>query len=272
MLIVDNDGCNRDGPCVAVCPVTIIEMNSSESYPSWIEGAKDLCLNCGHCVAVCPNGALTVNDMTPEKCGEIRDSLMPSAAHVDHFLRRRRSIRNFRNQAVDRKILNELITIASYAPSGHNTQPVRWLVIENKEDVNRLAGVVIEWLRECIENQPEIAQPLHMDRIVAAWENGIDRVLRSAPHVVVAYADPASIAAPSACIIALTYLELAAWAMGLGACWAGYLNRAANSFAPMMKALDLPPGHQVFGAMMIGYAKYTFQRIPVRNAPKILWK
>ena len=54
-------------------------------------------------------------------------------------------------------------------------------------------------------------------------------------------------AAHPACIIALTYLELAAYAMGLGPCWAGYFMRASQSFSPLIRGIDLPKDHQVFG-------------------------
>jgi nitroreductase len=78
--------------------------------------------------------------------------------------------------------------------------------------------------------------------------------------------------AQPACIIALTYLELAATAHGLGACWAGYFNAAATVYPPMMEALALPKDHQSFGTLMVGYPKYHYQRLPLRKEPKISWR
>jgi len=70
----------------------------------------------------------------------------------------------------------------------------------------------------------------------------------------------------------LTYLELAAPAFGLGTCWAGYFDVAANLWPPLKNALELPDGHTSFGAMMIGYPKYKYQRMPLRNQAKISWR
>ena len=78
--------------------------------------------------------------------------------------------------------------------------------------------------------------------------------------------------AASACTIALMYLELVATSLGLGCCWAGYFNAAANTFPPMLEALPLPSGHQSFGAMMVGYPKIKYHRVPVRKSPPILWR
>jgi nitroreductase len=74
------------------------------------------------------------------------------------------------------------------------------------------------------------------------------------------------------CLIALTYLELAATGMGLGCCWAGFFARAGSTFPPMMNSLPLPEGHICFGAMMVGYPKYNYHRIPERKPPKITWR
>ena len=72
--------------------------------------------------------------------------------------------------------------------------------------------------------------------------------------------------------IALSYLDLAASSFGLGTCWAGYFHAAATMWPPMRNAVDLPERHTCFGAMMIGYPKYTYHRLPLRNEPRITWR
>lgn len=176
------------------------------------------------------------------------------------------------NRPVEREVLASLLETASYAPSGHNSQPVHWLVIEDRSEVRRLTALVIDWMRDAIVRNPEIAGPFHFDRVVAAQERGRDRVLRDAPHLIVAHGDASLRASQPACIIALTHLELASTARGLGVCWAGYFNTAANLYPPLMDALELPPGHQTFGALMIGHRKYRYVRVPVRNQPRVTWR
>jgi nitroreductase len=90
--------------------------------------------------------------------------------------------------------------------------------------------------------------------------------------LIITHAEKENRMAPTTCTIALTYLELAATSMGLGGCWAGYFNAAATLFPPMMKALGLPEGHQCYGAMMVGYSKFNYHRLPTRNTPEILWR
>jgi len=271
LFTVDQDKCKRDGHCVAECPARIIEMKSKESFPAPVGGAAELCINCGHCVSVCPHGAMTLNTMKPEECPPVRKDLQPTPEQAEHFFQARRSVRTYKSEPVDQVTLTRLIEMARYAPSGHNAQPVHWLVIDSASEMKRLAGLVVDWMRIMIKDHPEVAEPMHFDRVVEAWENGLDRVLRGAPQLIIAHGQ-ALPPTQTACVIALTYLELAAFSLSLGACWAGYFNTAATFYPPMQKALALPEGHQSFGAMMVGYPKFQYHRLPLRNDPRITWR
>jgi nitroreductase/NAD-dependent dihydropyrimidine dehydrogenase PreA subunit len=272
LLIVDEEKCKQDGVCVAECPMGIIELTDKTSFPTSTEDADELCINCGHCVAVCPHGAMSHRSMIPGQCPTVKKDQLLAPEQVEHFLRSRRSIRNYRAQPVEREVITQIIDIARFAPSGHNRQPVRWRIIYDSKEVRRLAEIVIDWMRDILKKGEPLAQALHMDRIVAAWESGVERICRGAPHVIIAHAPEEERTAPAACTIALTYLELAAPSFGLGACWAGYFSAAANFWPPMKEALDLPEGHITFGAMMVGYPKYKYQRLPVRNETTITWR
>ena len=160
---------------------------------------------------------------------------------AEHFLRSRRSIGVFKEIAVATGRLERLIRTARYAPSGHNSQPVRWLVISGREPVRALAGLVIDWMRSISPRSPSSrardARPPR--RRLGA---GRDLICRDAPHLIVTHAPKNDVTAPSACTLALAYLELAAPSHGLGACWAGYLQLAALHWQPLQEALALPAG------------------------------
>ena len=70
-------------------------------------------------------------------------------------LRSRRSIRRFTNEPITREQLLEIITAGTWAPSGQNNQPWRFVSIVNKEVLGGLArltkyGHVIEKAPACI--------------------------------------------------------------------------------------------------------------------------
>jgi len=268
---VNRQTCNQDGICAAVCPAGIIDFDKSE-YPTPAADAEKVCIRCGHCVAVCPTGSFSHREMSAEQCPAIQKTLHLTAEHCEHFLRSRRSIRVYKNKPVPKDDLAGLIEIARYAPSGHNSQCAQWLVLNNSDELHSLAGITVDWMRWMIGNMPEIASSMGLDKTVKRWEGGNDVVLRGAPAVIVTHAEKDNGAAPSTCTIALTYLELAAVSMGLGCCWAGYFNAAATTFPPLAEALSLPEGHQCFGAMMVGYPKFNYHRLPLRKPPGITWR
>lgn len=271
-LSVDQEKCKRDRICSAECAFGLLTFKETDSFPTSIDHAESLCLACGHCVSACPENALSIGTLPMDNLAPVSPELLPSPHQAETFLKSRRSIRHFKDKPVNRTLIEKMIDIARYAPSGHNLQPVHWLVIEDKQEVHHLAELVVDWMRFMMVNMPEFAGPIHMDRNVTAWEMGIDRVLHGAPHVIMAHAPANLPASQGSCMIALTYLELAAYSLGLGACWAGFLGMAAGHFPPLVNELSLPEGHQVFGAMMIGYPKYAYYRIPPRQEARIIWR
>jgi nitroreductase/NAD-dependent dihydropyrimidine dehydrogenase PreA subunit len=269
---INQEKCKRDGICVETCPLGIIEQKDDMSFPSPVDDAEKLCIRCGHCVAVCPHGALSLKTMTPEDCLPIRKDLMFNPEQAEYFLRYRRSIRVYKDKPLKKEEIAKLIDIARFAPSGRNVQPVEWLVIYNSAEVQKLAGIVIDWTRFIIKEQPNVANLLQLDRVVDGWAKGNDTVCRKAPHLIIAHASKENRLAQIASTIALAYLELAAPSLGLGACWAGYFMAAATAWPPLQKSLSLPDDHICYGAMLIGYPKNKYHRLPTRKDPKITWR
>ncbi len=271
LITVNEQTCNRDGLCAAVCPINIIDFKPGV-YPAQIAEAENLCIKCGHCVAVCLTMSLQHRDIPLACCPEIQKELLISAEQCELFLRQRRSIRVYQDKPVPRENMTKLIEIARYAPSGHNSQSAQWLVIDSREELRKLSGIVADWMRWMLTNMTSFALSMHMDRTLGRWEQGHDVILRAAPALIIAHAEKSDRLAPSTCTIALSYLELAATSMNLGGCWAGYFNAAATTFPPMMAALALPEGHQSYGAMMVGFPKYRYKRLPPRKQPVINWR
>lgn len=268
---IDYEQCDQDGRCVKACPGKVIQLDPETKYPAATAEYESHCLVCGHCVAVCPTGAFVMDSVHPDICPSIQEELNISAQQAEQFLRARRSIRNFKNKPVERDKLEKLLELACYAPSAKNSQPWHWTVVQDPNAVRRLAAMVVDWMGTNMDQFPAEAEALGFNRVVVAWDAGEERICRGAPHILICHGDKEYGFGAEDGALALSYLELYAPVLGLGTCWGGYFYSAVNGHPPLFKALGLPQGHRAFGAMMVGYPRFQYKRLPVRNMPKAVW-
>lgn len=262
-LSVDQELCKQCYSCIAECPFDLINKDK-EGIPQLRKAAVRRCIRCGHCMAVCMADALDISISPLGISPSVDKALLPDPESVKHFLESRRSIRTYKKKTADHSTLEDILDVSRYAPSAHNCQPVHWIMVEDPEEVQRIAGLVVNYMQE-LKVFPGL---------IRAWDQGVDKVLRGAPHLAIAHADPtASEHIIEDCTLATAYLDLAAHSHGLGSCWAGFLVQAIQQgYQPVIDALDLPGNHKVYTALMIGYPKFRYRHIPQRDPLKISWK
>lgn len=271
LFVVNQEKCNKCGICLAVCPMNNIELNEQSSLPNPIKVAESQCFNCGHCVTVCPYGALSHKNMSVNDCPTVQKELLPSAEQVEQFLLMRRSIRNFKDKTVEREILEKLVEIARYAPSSHNVQSVDWVVVTSKDDLKKMVEMVMNYMRH-LKKKGLNDETAFAHRLVSDFESGFNIITFGAPHVIVVHSKVKKNFAQINCTNAMAHLQLAALSYGLGTCCLAYFNIAAQNWPPLQNALSIPKESTVYGSILIGYPKYQYHRIPIRNKPEITWR
>jgi len=260
-ITVDKSLCKLCGACVEVCPDKSIALDQ-DGFPEDVP--ESMCIFCGHCVAVCSNDALAHAEL-PEDAFLLAAKELPAPALIDGLLMSRRSVREFEDRPVGRQVMEELLDVARRAPSAVNSQMVHWIVVEGKEKIYALS-------RETMNGMPPPGNGGgHGASFLKRWESGDDIVLRGAPTVVVACTPIDYDWGKEDSTIALTFLEVAALARGLGACWAGLLTRIAAIHEPLRKLLAVPEGYVVRGGLMLGKGKYSYHRIPPRKPVSVQW-
>ncbi|MCL2646163.1 MAG: nitroreductase family protein [Phycisphaerales bacterium] len=255
----DLNKCKRKGECVAVCGSYALEKDP-QGFPRKAANYDTSCISCGQCVAVCSTGAVTLADLPAEP--DFAGEMSVSEQQLRELYQRRRSVRHWADKPVDHDTLQRLLDAVRWAPTGMNRQGVKWLVINSKAEVRRLTELMIAHFRRAGANFPT----------VAAWDKGIDRILRDAPALVIAYGADEPNSPATDCLIALTHVDIAASVFGLGTCWAGYFMMVAAANETVRNAIGLPPGHKMYGALMMGYPKYHERRAPGREPLAVMWR
>jgi nitroreductase/NAD-dependent dihydropyrimidine dehydrogenase PreA subunit len=269
-ITVDKDLCTRCGICSAVCSMAIIDPGNESTQPKVADEKAVMCLQCGHCEAFCPSQALLLNLRPDEKLPLPEGDGTISPETIGFYLKKRRSVRHFTSDPVPREKILEILDIARYAASGGNGQPVQWLVVHDPEKVKKIAGLTIQWMKSLLNT----AHPMsgYVPMFIAAWEQGHDVVCRGAPHLLFAHIPENNPVASVDAIIALTHVDVAAPAFGIGTCWAGFVAMAAISYEPLQKELGLPAGRKCAYAMMFGHPQYRIYGIPRRKNLEVRWQ
>ena len=268
-----NPSCVRCGLCERICPAHIIEEDAGR-LPFVREEKSAFCIRCGQCVAFCPqqcNSLAFQEDALPA----VDRALFPSPESAETLLRTRRSVRLFKKDPVPRETLLRLFETLRYAPTAQNRQAVRWVVLETQEKVSALERQVVEFFRAISTTPPQGMSPARVSAlrsVVKRFDSGNPIIFRNAPQLAIAVVPVEDGFTQEDGVIALTYLELAAHALGIGCCWGGFFTRAARASGELCRSLGLRDDELVAGAQMLGYPTHgVSKRLPPRKKPEIAW-
>jgi nitroreductase/NAD-dependent dihydropyrimidine dehydrogenase PreA subunit len=268
-IIIDQESCTRCGTCSEVCPMGIIDPAGDETPPVIRTERSGMCISCGQCEAFCPSGSLVQDNGREGPARTSGEGAIPPD-RLGRYLKSRRSIRCYRPEPVPEDTIVSILDIARFAASGGNGQPVEWLVIHDPAKVQKVAGLTVDWMRELARStHPMSAYAPHL---IAAWESGNDIICRHAPHLLFPHIPETNPMASTDAIIALTHVDIAAPAFGVGTCWAGFVAMASRSYQPLQDLLALPKGRVTGHAMMFGFPRYKPYYIPPRKSLKVMWK
>lgn len=185
-------------------------------------------------------------------------ALLLERGQIPGVLAGRRSVRRFAAHPLPRSLLERLIEAATWAPSAHNRQPWRFVVLTEADSKERLVEAMAIELRRALQ-----ADGMREEQIAAQLERRRGRIL-GAPAVVLLCLDTSLgdiypderrqqaelLMGVQSVAMAGENLLLAAHAAGLGGVWV-----CAPLFAPqaVRGALALPQSWLPQGLILLGY-------------------
>lgn len=177
----------------------------------------------------------------------------------------RRAVREFTDEAVDEKMLRQLIDAAIQAPSAVNEQPWFFSVVLDKE---LLARISREAKAHMVKTTPAglLSHSHHFQEILN--DPKFDIFYR-APALIVISAVSKSPWVVEDCALAAQNLMLAARASGLGTCWIGFSQGWLDT-TEGRAALNLPPAYLPVAPIIVGHPKSAPAPV-VRKEPRIHW-
>jgi nitroreductase len=186
---------------------------------------------------------------------------MPRYPELMSLICSRRSVRGFTREAIDQNAITQLMEAARWAPSNHNRQPWKFILIDDRSEIVALANSVREELAQKCRAIPTLAAGYVDDLLQHAT------VFEGAAAVLVAlHRRPVSVGAalleglanpvlvsgePLSVAMSVQNLLLAAEALGLGACVLTAPLLAPNALAT---AISVPLGCDITCLVALGHS------------------
>jgi len=178
----------------------------------------------------------------------------------------RRSIRSYEPGPIPRETLLTVINAGNQAPSAMNTQPWRFVVVENQGFRKKLLETAIPNSKKMVETLKDHF-PQRYRFIMKRYDELADPIYYGAPVIIFVIGSGPS--APDSCPLACENMMLAAHSLGLGSCWVKFGSLIMDN-PEITKELELKPEETIFGPIILGYSSGQ-PKPPVKREPSIKW-
>jgi len=181
-------------------------------------------------------------------------------------LKKRRSVRSYDTKTIPRDILSAIIEAGNEAPSAMNSQPWRFVVVEDREMKKKLLGAALPQAKKITEMVKDV-DPERYEMMKKRYAELPDPVYYSAPAIV--FVIGSGRYAAHSCPLACENMMLAAYSLGLGSCWVGFGAMVTEDPA-IRSILELKDDDAIFGPILLGYPKGETKR-PPKKQPLVKW-
>ena len=176
----------------------------------------------------------------------------------------RRSIRKYKNTPVPKEVISKLLEAATLAPSGSNSQPWSFVIIQDQELLKKYSDRAKVLCLSSLKDKPD---PHDYRKILSSPDFNI---FYNAGTLIIIYSSEGATSYGDCCLAAQN-LMLAAHSEGLGTCWIGFSIALLND-KDFKTELGIAQNLTAVAPIIIGYPEFTPSAYN-RNPPCILvWK
>lgn len=266
-LKIDKTKCIQCGRCIQDCSCYVLEFDECK-IPKIAEGGESRCMECQHCLAVCPTGALSILGVNPDKSLNIEKDHHPE--NVLNLIQSRKSIRHFKQENLDKENLNKLKDMLPWIPTGCNDHRMLFTFIDDIDAMEKFKNKTYDKLKYVYKQRPFPIEATKFLRFKELILSGKDPIFRNAPHMVVVSSPVDAPCADVDPVIALSYFELYAQALGVGTVWCGLVQGCLNLFPELVSELKVPEGYKPVYCMLFGVPNIQYKRITQPKKYKIM--
>jgi len=178
---------------------------------------------------------------------------------------KRRSVRFYTEETVDKATIEKLIKAGTQAPSAMNVQPWAFAVIQDKALLQKISDETKVYLLASISERP------YLECYRQIFGDPEFHVFYNAPALIITLAKPEGAYASGDCTLAAQNIMLAAHALGLGSCWIGFAQMSLNT-PELKERLGIPKEYTIVAPIIIGHPAKTSPDINKKEPEMVFWK
>lgn len=273
---IDRELCAACFRCTEVCPYRIFLKTDDEEPP--LVDHEYACMSCGHCVAICPHGAILHDSYPPGSVLPVKEKLLPSYNEVLEMLRARRSARSFKDKPVKEKLAMKVIEAARFAPTAHNTQGTRYVLVDSRQCLEGLVDLTKRYVVTSLESLEEgqgaqraREQVPGFDLVMGAMKSREDFVLFHAPLFIGFVGVEENYWADTDANLALQNATMAAMSLGLGSFYTGFVVMAARGTPEINELTGIRSGEKLCAGLAVGHPQRRYRNWVERKPADITW-
>jgi nitroreductase len=183
---------------------------------------------------------------------------------IQEVIKSRRSCRAYSPESLSREQVEALIADAVWAPSGSNSQPWRFIVIQSRERLQAYSDTAKKLSLEALVRAPAPTPQTEMYKKALLDPNF--NIFYTASTLVVVYGDKSSHWHVYDCSMVAYNLMLLAEAAGLASCWIGFAHHLLSSDA-LKQELGVPAEYELVAPIILGHWAQEGPRPEVPRKP-----
>lgn len=271
MVVINNEKCIGCGACVLDCFRNNIIIQNGKA-----ETLFNDCMMCGHCVAVCPENAVIIDNYDMNEVIEVENNLpVITSDNLMKFIKRRRSVRHFKNEHVEHEKILKIIDAGRFAPTAGNRQGNSFIVVEDKMKEFRV--MALEALGNIAENiLSSKGTDMALNTYAQRWKfiynqykknpDAKDTLFFDVPTAILLLGDTQLDVG-----IAASNMELMAHAQDLGVLYSGFITRACYKNKEIKELVGIKDNQEVVTVLLVGYPDIKFLRTVPRKDRNVIW-
>lgn len=179
------------------------------------------------------------------------------------LLEKRRSIRKYIEKPVPADVLHEIIQDSILAPSAGNGQPWKFIIVNDRDLLQRISDDSKKSILARIEKDPED----YARRYFNMMSNESFHICYNAPSLIFILGESNVKNLQLDCTLAASYLMMSAASRGLGTCWVNFAKYMTDP--DLLVEIGIPADHTIVAPILIGYPAHE-PSLPKRKKPIIL--